>query len=388
MANWQPGPDGESNGQNDGWQQQPWDNQPGPQDGSGWNTGSDLPQNGFGDGYEGLGGGFQGQNQDQFGNSQNGDQGWNNQEPAPFDNSGMSGGNDPFGTDQPPQPPFQPEPYEPETPPTNYTQAPAYPEGESFPEGEAYPEESAFVEDEPAAFASAEATAEAAQDESLFDEPEQLDLGDDDVRLPWLEGEDEEIEDESGGMGQTMMLVVMALVAIGLLVGGIFWVMQRNKADEPLVADGGVIEAPKEPYKERPENPGGDVVAGTGDTSFAGAEGQSRQPQIDDEKADGAKPGFETVAAPSDKPSDTPAPAATGVGVQVGAYSSKEAAEAGWIALKSQYEDLSGVSHRVLQGQADIGTVYRLQAVPGDLAAAKKLCAGMKSAGLSCQVKN
>lgn len=385
MANWELGPDGDRNDQQNGWQQDPWNNQQGPQDGSGWNASDELPQNGFGDGYEGLGGGFQGQNQNQF--PQN--QGWNTPEPAPFqdafNDASMSGGNDPFDQNQPPAPPFQPEPYEPEAPATNYV------EGDGYPEGSAYPEDSAYTEGETATFASAETASEAAQNESLFDEPEQLDLGDDDVRLPWLEGEDEELEDETGGMGQTMMLVVTALVAIGLLVGGIFWFMHSSKSDEPLVADGGVIEAPKEPYKTKPENPGGDVVAGTGDTSFAVAEGQSRQPQIDGEKADGAKPGFETVATPSNTPSTTAAtsaPAASGVGVQVGAYSSKEAAEAGWNALKSQYEELGSVSHRVLQGQADIGTVYRLQAVPGDLAAAKKLCAGMKAAGLSCQVKN
>ena len=406
MAIWELGPDGERGDQQDGSRQAPWGNLPNPQDGSGWNAGGDLPQSGFGDGYEGLGGGFQSQDQNQFGNpfhDQNGDQSWNAQNSGPFENPGMSGGNDPFGNDQPPQPPFQPEPYQPEAAPADYTADPAYAagqgdpqnespmDGQSYPQGEAYPEDSAYAEGDAIAFASAEAGAEAVQDESLFDEPEQLDLGDDDVRLPWLEGEDEELEDESGGIGQTMALVVMAFVAIGLLVGGIFWAMQRGKSDEPLVADGGVIEAPKEPYKTRPDNPGGEVVAGTGDTSFAVAEGQSRQPQIDGEKADAPKPGFETVSPLPSQPSPAAAtgtPPASGVGVQVGAYSSREAAEAGWTALQSQYEALAGVNHRVLQGQADIGTVYRLQAVPGDLAAAKTLCAGMKAAGLSCQVKN
>ncbi|MCJ2187799.1 SPOR domain-containing protein [Novosphingobium beihaiensis] len=222
-----------------------------------------------------------------------------------------------------------------------------------------------------------------------FEQPPQLELGDDDVRLPWLEGDDEEFEDEGGsGIGQGLMLAVLGLVAIGLIVGGLFWVM-RDKPDQPLVADGGVIAAPKEPYKTKPENPGGEVVAGTGDTSFAVAEGQTRPPQIED-KEEPAKPGFESVgktdnSKPAAKPSTASAPA--GVGVQVGAYSTKKTAEAGWLALKSQYPALADVPHRVLQGQADIGTVYRLQAVPGDLAAAKALCSGMKDAGLSCQVK-
>ena len=225
--------------------------------------------------------------------------------------------------------------------------------------------------------------------ESEFEQPAQLDLGDEDVRLPWLEGEDEELEDRGGsGMGQGLILVVLGLVAIGLIVGGIYWAT-RDKPEQQLVADGGVIAAPEEPYKAKPDDPGGDVVAGTGDTSFAVAEGQTRLPQID-QKDTAPKPGFE----PMDKPAKTPPPAAktetpvSGVGVQVGAYTSRASAETGWNTLKTQYPDLAGIDHRIVEGKADIGTVYRLQAVPGDLAAAKALCSGMKGAGLSCQVKN
>ncbi|WP_334182904.1 SPOR domain-containing protein [Novosphingobium sp.] len=223
--------------------------------------------------------------------------------------------------------------------------------------------------------------------------PKKLELGDEDVRLPWLEGEDEAFEDQQGGgSGQTLLLVALAVAAILVIVGGIWWAT-RQKTEQPLVASGGVIEAPKEPYKTRPENPGGDVVAGTGDTSYAVAEGQSRMPQIGQGEAPG--PGFDSqpAAQPSPKPAPSasasakPEPVVTGVGVQVGAYTSKPTAEAGWNALKVQYPGLSGVSHRIVEGQADIGKVYRLQAVPGDLAAARALCGGMKSAGLSCQVK-
>ncbi len=238
-----------------------------------------------------------------------------------------------------------------------------------------------------------------------FDPASELDLGDGEMRLPWLEGDDEEDEDERGGIGQTTILLLMALVAIAVLAGGIFWVL-HNRGSETLVADGGVIEAPAEPYKTRPVNPGGEVVDGTGDTSFAVAEGQSRTPQIADEppaapgftalspkgtdakdpaKADAGKPAAAPSAAPAAKVAAPVEPA--GVGVQVGAYTSQASAEKGWLTLKGQYAPLAEVKHRVVQGQADIGTVYRLQAVPGDLAAAKALCSGMRAAGLSCQVK-
>jgi hypothetical protein len=72
----------------------------------------------------------------------------------------------------------------------------------------------------------------------------------------------------------------------------------------------------------------------------------------------------------------------------VAAYSTRASAEAGWARLSTQYELLSGVSHRIVEGTADIGTVYRLQAVPGDAAAAQALCAKLKAEGLACQVKN
>jgi len=230
---------------------------------------------------------------------------------------------------------------------------------------------------------------------STFDPPPQLDLGQEEVRLPWLEGDDEDYEEERGGLGQGALLVLLGLAAIGLIVGSVFWL--TRKRDEVLVADGGVIAAPKEPYKVRPDNPGGEVVAGTGDTSFAVAEGESRSPRIGGVEA--PAPGFDSLGGKNDpKPAPSSsakaaAPAAGdapagGIGVQVGAYASRDQAEAGWATLKAQYSELGAVRHRIVQGQADIGTVYRLQAVPGDLNAARTLCSGMKAAGLSCQVKN
>lgn len=211
---------------------------------------------------------------------------------------------------------------------------------------------------------------------------------DEDVRLPWLEGDDEDYRDERSGIGQGVLLGALGLLALVVIGGGVVWAI-KSRPETPLVADGGVIAAPKAPYKVRPDNPGGEVVAGTGDTSFAVAEGQSRPVQID-KSGDAARPGFQTTtAAPEPKASSAPAaPVVSGVGVQVGAYASREQAEAGWATLKSQHEPLAAIGHRIVQGQADIGTVYRLQAVPGDAAAARALCSGMKAAGMSCQVKN
>jgi hypothetical protein len=81
-----------------------------------------------------------------------------------------------------------------------------------------------------------------------------------------------------------------------------------------------------------------------------------------------------------------PSPAGV-VGVQVGAYSNRAQAEAGWNQLAGRYEALQGRNHRVLEGTADSGTIYRLQALAGTVAEAETLCRSIKAAGGDCQVK-
>jgi len=239
-------------------------------------------------------------------------------------------------------------------------------------------------------FGSSEAPAAGLDKSARFDQTGELDLGDEDVRLPWLEGDDDDDLDQRGtGTGQLVAFVLVGLVALGLIVGAIWW-FQRDRPDETLVADGETIQAPATPYKTRPANPGGEVVAGTGDTSFAVAEGQTRQVRMgNDAPAPAATP--KAAATPDAPPSAAPSSAAStdmsGVGVQIGAYSNRESADKGWTKLSGQYEALSGMKYRIVEGRADIGTVYRLQAVPGDAAAANRLCATLKGAGLSCQVK-
>ena len=211
-----------------------------------------------------------------------------------------------------------------------------------------------------------------------------LAFGDDEVRLPWLESDGDDRDDIGGyNGGQLLGLLLFGLLAIGLIGGGIWWAMSHRK-DDVLVADGSVIAAPQEPYKERPKDAGGKTFAGTGDTSFAVSEGQSRPGRL------GQTAPTTPVVQPSAKPAASASAAATvpGVGVQVAAYVSRAAAEAGWTKLSGQYEALSGLNHRVVEGSADIGTVYRLQAVTSDSGSAHALCSKLKSAGVACQVKN
>ena len=219
-------------------------------------------------------------------------------------------------------------------------------------------------------------------DDGLIDEQEQLTLADSEERLPWLESDD---DDDLPGVdtGRLIVFAAFGLLAAVLALGAL-WFFTRDSSGEELVADGSTIEAPDEPYKTRPADPGGREVAGTGDTSFDVAEGKTVEGQI---------AGETPAPAPSVEPGQNATPtaeptAASGVvGVQVGAYSTRAAAEAGWSTLSGRIEALQGRNHRIVQGIADSGTIYRLQAVAGSAAEAEELCRNIRSEGGDCQVK-
>ena len=235
-------------------------------------------------------------------------------------------------------------------------------------------------------------------------EDDQLAFDDEGERLPWLDSDENDDEQPSDG-GRVFGLVVLGLIALATIVGGIWWSTHRNP-DQTLVADGSTIPAPSEAYKEAPKNPGGKTFDGTGNTAFAVSEGQTRPAKLGEASAPAAsppggsavKPGFEAIKPPvavaSASPAATPpahsgsnAAAVSGPAVQVGAYSTHASAEAAWSRLSQQYSALSGQRHQTVEGKADIGTVFRLQALPGDAGAAQALCSKLKSAGLACQVK-
>lgn len=235
-------------------------------------------------------------------------------------------------------------------------------------------------------------------DETL--ETERLALDDEDEALPWLDSADDDDYEEGSDTGRVIGFVLLGLVALAAIVGGIWWASHRSP-DPALVADGSTVAAPAEPYKTAPGDPGGKTFDGTGDSSFAVSEGQTRPARLGEAGAAASgtpaatapKPGV-NITAPAAKPSSAAAgaaaaaPATGGVGVQVGAFSSSAAAEAAWTRLAGQHSALSGVRHRVQEGKADIGTVYRLQAVAADAAGAQALCSRLKASGIACQVKN
>lgn len=237
--------------------------------------------------------------------------------------------------------------------------------------------------------------AEDAEAAEAFDDAqaEQLDLGADEERLPWLEGDDD-AQEPGVDTARVAAFGVIGLLVVILVVGGIWWGTHGRFAGGPK-PDGSTIAAPAGPYKTKPAKPGGKTFQGTGDESFAVAEGKSREGTLATDATPkpsvSALPATAAPAASATPPPAKPTPAATpevkGVGVQVGAYSNRATAESGWNKLVAQLPALHGVSHRIVEGQADIGTVYRLQAVAPDVAEANSLCAKLKASGGACQVK-
>ncbi len=213
---------------------------------------------------------------------------------------------------------------------------------------------------------------------------ERLEL-DEEERLPWLESADYDDENTSSDTGKIVGLILIALLLLALLLGALWWMFNRGP-DPELVADGSTIEAPEGKYRERPDDPGGRDFDGTGDVAPAVGEGQTREGRLAQDRETSASRSSGSGETASSDTSGT-ASATGGVGVQVGAYSTRDSAQRGWNQLRGQTEALSGVKYRIVKGQADIGTVYRLQAVASDTNAANALCRRLKGDGLACQVK-
>jgi hypothetical protein len=218
-------------------------------------------------------------------------------------------------------------------------------------------------------------------DDGAF-EPEELAFVDQDERLPWLEG-DGDLDENQVDTGRVIAFALVGALVLGLIIGGL-WFYFRGGPESRIVADGSTIEAPDQPYKTKPEDAGGTQALGTGATSFEVAEGQTPEGRVAVREA--PRPSIDREQAKTDAPAGKAVP--TGVGVQVGAYSSRERAEAGWTTLAGRFSALDGVKHRIVEATVDGSPIFRLQAVPGDLAAARALCDSLQASGGDCQVKN
>lgn len=230
---------------------------------------------------------------------------------------------------------------------------------------------------------------------------------DNDDKLPWLEAVDDDDDRDGPSAAKLIAFVVIGLVAIGLIVGGLFWMGSRDDA-APAEGEPELIAAPADPYKVAPADPGGMQVEGKGDSAFATSEGADPKGTIDVAKAPEAPlsksaeakaPAAPTPAAkaapkqtaqapamrPEPKVDIRPgaAPAASGPGgtVQLGAFSSQASANAAWKALAGRFAYLAPLSQSVTATTTGGRTLYRLRASgPG----AKNLCDRLRVAGESC----
>lgn len=223
---------------------------------------------------------------------------------------------------------------------------------------------------------------------------ETMDLDDED-RLPWLEAVDEDEGGEGPSALKLIAAVLIGLVAIGAIVGGIFWMGNRDGQE---TRDAQLIEAPEGDYKVRPEDKGGMKVEGTGDTAFAASAGEEPKSAINTNavpEAPVARPPAPTAqpkAAPAPAPKQpapapkqvaaTPAPAASGPAIQLGAFSNAAQANNAWKTLSGRFSYLAPLSHTVTTATVNGKTYHRLRASgPG----AGSICGRLRAAGELCQ---
>ncbi len=195
-------------------------------------------------------------------------------------------------------------------------------------------------------------------------EAEELALADEDERLPWLQADDEYEEQGVDTGGSSCSRSSRWFVLAAVIGGG--WCLLNDRSDPAKVADGSTIERPTGPYKERPDDPGGTEVAGTGDVSFEVGEGQA--------SPNGARRRRRHRPRTEHRPRRPRTRNARGVGVQVGAYSTRERAERAGVAFAASSARFPGSTTAWSKGTADGSPIYRLQAMAGE-PARRKSCA-------------
>ena len=217
----------------------------------------------------------------------------------------------------------------------------------------------------------------------------------DDDRLPWLEAVDEEEDGEGPSVLKLIVAVLIGLAAIGGIVGGAFWLMNRDEG--PAAGEAELIKAQEGAYKVRPDDPGGMTVEGEGDTAFAASAGEDNKGAIDTSKlpeapVTGAQPKqaqpqpkaeepLLKAPAPTNEPPATPA--GGGATIQLGAFSSQAGANNAWKALSGRFKYLAPLSHSIVPVTTGGRTLYRLRASGPE---ARNLCGRLRVAGESCVV--
>lgn len=228
--------------------------------------------------------------------------------------------------------------------------------------------------------------------------------GDDD-RLPWLETVEEDYR-EGPSFGRILLLIFLLLLVIGAAAGGYYWYKQQ----QGLTGNGQLINAQEGDYKVKPDEPGGQVVAGEGDSVFSTSQGDVSNasinagavPEAPVEGAKAAQPGSDAgsknakipVPVPgapaAAKPAAAPAPANSGSGalIQLGAFPDEGGANATWARMSKRFAYLAPLGKSVERSEKDGKTVFRLRVNAGSNGQAKEICGKLKIAGENCYVAN
>ena len=244
------------------------------------------------------------------------------------------------------------------------------------------------------------------------------DYGAEEDRLPWLEPVDEEPIEQGVSTGRLIVGLIVALIALGFVVGGVYWLKQRAGGPGTAPGDPTMIAAPKGPIKVKPAEPGGMEVKGQGDSSYAASEGADPRAKIDLSAVPEApvtkgapasapvpvakapvtpapvavrpEPAVAKSTPPASKPVQpepveaTPAAAAGPGQVQLGAFANSALANSAWKSLSGRFAALAPLSQSVVQAEVNGKTVYRLRVSAGGQA--KDICAKLKVAGEACLV--
>ncbi len=216
----------------------------------------------------------------------------------------------------------------------------------------------------------------------------------DEDRLPWLEAVEEDGGDRGPSLVKLVAAIVIGLVAIGVIVGGLYWLGNRGQAD-----GNDIITAEQGDYKQRPENPGGMNLSTEGNTMFAASEGATPRgnlnvngvaetpaapaPQPQQQAQAPAQPQQPARPAPAPQQQQRPAPAPSGPAIQLGAFSTPAAANNAWRALAGRFRYLAPLTHNIVPVQSGARTLHRLRASGPDSA---NVCRRLPAAGEACSI--
>lgn len=198
---------------------------------------------------------------------------------------------------------------------------------------------------------------------------------DEEDRLPWLEPVEEE---ESGpSPGKLIAAVLVGLVAIGIIVGGLFWLGNRatgGGGNEEVIASPGDYKVPA------PEK-GGLKVDDKGTTQVATAEGKEptasinqgarpeapvNQPQQTTQQASPAPPQAQQQPQPQQAQGPAQQSRLSGPTIQLGAFDSEAIANREWSRLSQRHPPLRGLQHEITVYRTPARTFYRLRAAGRD----------------------